>query len=616
MKTTFLIALLIGLTWSFSFPRTGSKDPDLYAYAQTRKSDLQLSVYATAQCVQEIFTTAEGRREILSILKCNGISKVYLEVYRTGLVLSPELLKKSILFLKENGFEVVGGIATLPGDHFAMKQEGLLTWCNWENKKTRDDFREVMKSVAPLFDTFVMDDFLCTSDTSMESKSAKGAQSWSVYRRSLLTRMQEEVIIRPAKEANPKLKIIIKYPQWYDRFHLFGYDVETGPRIFDEVWVGTETRGQYTQRYGFVQPYEGFINYRWIATLAGKKIGGAWFDYGDCTAEDFIEQAYQSVLAGAKELVLFNLYDLLTGHPGNHLLRQKFEQLADLSKVVAQNPVIGTVAYKPPQSDAGGDLYLMDGIGMFGVSLIPVSAYPVDAKVILLPTQAAADKDILKKIEASLKNRARIVVTAGFLANSPAGERIAKLAGVKWPVKIQTSDVSEIMLKDQPVSLKIPLKLESRLISDGSTVLLEAKKGAERIPFLVKNKAGNIWVLNVHTFSEADFAAVGEVLLSPRQLGLFELPREWANTLRSTLQLDELPRMDAPTRVAMQQLTDGSFMVHNYNQEAVTVRFSFSKDQTRKDLFSGKELEIKNQELEICLPSRSRIWIGRSTCPS
>lgn len=612
----FLIALLIGLNWSFSFSQTGSKDLDQYAYALTRKSDLQLSVYATAHCIQETFTTKEGRREILSILKCNGISKVYLEVYRTGLVLSPELIKKSILFLKENGFEVVGGIATLPGDQFAKKQEGLLTWCNWQNKKTRDDFREVMKSVAPLFDTFVMDDFLCTSDTSFESKSAKGSESWSVYRRALLTRMQEEVIIGPAKEANPNLKIIIKYPQWYDRFHLFGYDVETGPRIFDKVWVGTETRGQYTQRYGFVQPYEGFINYRWIATLAGKKTGGAWFDYGDCTAEDFIEQAYQSVLAGAKELVLFNLNDLLTGHPGNHLLRQKYEQLADLSKVVAQNPVIGTVAYKPPQSDAGGDLYLMDGIGMFGVSLIPASAYPADAKVILLPTQAATDKDILKKIEASLKKGTRIVVTAGFLAHSPAGERIAKLAGVKWPVTIQTSEASAVMLKDQPVSLKIPLKLESRLISEGSTVLLEAKKGTERIPFLLKNRAGNIWVLNVHTFSEADFAAVGEVLLSPGQLGLFELPREWANTLRSALQLDELPKLDAPTRVAMQQLADGSFVVQNYNQEAVTVRFYFSKDQALKDLFSGKELAIKNQELEICLPSRSRIWIGRSTCPS
>jgi len=610
MKTA-MIALLMGLICPLAFSQQIRKDQDLYNYAMTRKRDLQLSVYATAHAIQETFNTEEGRREVLSVLKCNGITKVYMEVYRSGLVLSPALLSKDIQFLKENGFEVVGGIATVPGDNFAKKQEGPLTWCNWQNKKTQDNFREVMKNAAPLFDTFVIDDFLCTSDTSMESKTAKGAQSWSVYRRTLLTQIEEEVLIKSAKAANPKLKIIIKYPQWYDRFHLFGYDVETGPKIFDEVWVGTETRGQYTQRYGFVQPYEGFINYRWIASLAGKKIGGAWFDFGDCTADDFIEQAWQSVLAGAKELVLFSLYDLLQGHPGLHLLRQEFGQLADLSKVVAHNPVIGTAAYKPPQSDAGGDLYLLDDIGMFGVSLVPVPVYPKDAKVLFLPTQAATDKDILKKIEASLKNGTRIVVTAGFLVNSPAGERIAKLTGIKWPVTIQPYEAPEIMLNNEPVSLKIPLKLESKLVPESSTVLLEAKNSAGRIPFLLKNSAENIYVLNVHTFSEQDFTAVGEVLLSPRQLGLFELPREWANTLRAALQLNELPGMEAPTRVAMQQLTDGSFIVQNYNQEAVTVKFIFSKDQAWKDLFSGKELAVKNRKLEISLPSRSRVWIGR-----
>ena len=549
MKSTVLIALLMSLTASLVCSQTSKTDNDLYSYARSRKNDLQISTYATAHCIRDVCSNEAGRREFLSVLKCNGITKVYLEVYRAGLVLSPEMLKESILFLKENGFEVVGGIATVPGDDFAKKQEGPLTWCNWQNKKTQDDFKAVIKSVAPLFDTFIVDDFLCTSDTSLESKAAKGAQSWSVYRRALLTRLEQEVIIRPAKEANPSLKIIIKYPQWYDRFHLFGYDVETGPQIFDEVWVGTETRGQYTQRFGFVQPYEGFINYRWISALAGKKIGGAWFDYGDCTSEDFIEQAYQSVLAGARELVLFSAYDILLGHPGNHLLRQKFEQLADLSKMVSKNPVIGTAAYKPPQSDAGGDLYLMDGIGMFGISLVPFSTFPTDAKVILLPTQAAADIDIMMKIESSLKAGARIVVTSGFLANCPDGAKIAKLAGVKWQVTSQPIEASEIIQNGKSTTLKTPLKLETKLDIVDAQSLINAKTDNETVAFLTKNTAGNIYTLNVHTFSEADFAAVGEVLLSPRQLRLYEVPQEAANLVRSVLQISELPIMDAPTRV-------------------------------------------------------------------
>lgn len=611
MRTIILAAMLVGLTWSPARSQAPKNVSDYYAFTRSRINDLKIGTYATAHCINDNFPTTEGRKKVLATLKNNGISKVYLEVYRSGLVLSPDSLKKYIQFIKENGFEVVGGVATLPGENFAKNQEGPLTWCNWQNKKTRDDFSNLMKSVAPLFETFIVDDFLCTADTSLESKSAKGAQSWSVYRRALLSRLQEEALIRPAKQANPKLKIIIKYPQWYDRFHMFGYDVEAGPKLFDGVWVGTETRGQYTQRYGFVQPYEGFINYRWISSVGREKMLGAWFDYGDCTAEDFVEQAYQSVLAGAKELVFFSLSDLLQDHPGNRLMQQKFAELADLAKVVANSPVTGTYGYKPPQSDAGGDLYLLDGIGMFGVSLIPASAYPAEAKLVLLPTQAAADKDILKKIEASLKNGSRIVVTAGFLANSPDGEKIAGLAGVQWPVPVQATEAGEIVNNKQPVTMKIPLKLEARLKSSGSTVLLEAKNGADRIPFLLKNNSGNIYVLNVHTFSEADFAAVGEVLLSPRQLGIYDMPREWANTLRAALQLPSMPVMDAPARVSFQQLADGSFVVQNYNQVPAEVKFTLKQDGKLKDRFSGKEMTVNNHVLEISMPARSRVWIGK-----
>lgn len=612
MKLLATIALTMLVLCSSALGLTESKDDDVYSYACSRKKDLQLSVYATAHLIKESFTTDAGRREVLAQLKANGITKVYLEVYRSGLVIPPDLLSSSIQLLKRNGFEVVGGIATVPGEGFAKMQDGPLTWCNWQNPKTQADFKQVMQQSAPLFDTFVIDDFLCTADTSMESKNAKGAQSWSNYRRGLLTHLADEILIKPAKAANPKLKIILKYPQWYDRFHLFGYDVESGPRLFDQIWVGTETRGQYTQRFGFVQPYEGFINYRWIASLAGRKIGGAWFDYGDCGAEDFVEQAYQSVLAGARELVLFSMYELLQGHPGHHLLRQKFAEVADLAKTVAQHPVIGTAAYKPPHSDAGGDLYLMDGIGMFGISLVPVSSFPSEAKVILLPTQAATDKQIGNKIAEAMKRGTRIILTTGFLAHAPDGEKLARLAGIGWPIANQNVVSAEILRNNQKYQLKIPLKLESPLVATEAEVLLEAFHEGGGIPFLLKSKHANLYLLNVHTFSEADFAAVGEVLLSPRQLGLYELPEEWANTLRSTLQINDLPQLNAPARVSMQQLSDGSSFIQNYNQEAVTVTITYRESPKMKELFTNQGLETKDNSLKINMPARSRIWIGKN----
>lgn len=224
------------------------------------------------------FSTEAGRREALSVLRCNGITKVYVEVYRSGLVVPVDQLSNSVNFLKNNGLEVVGGIATVPGGETGMAQDGPLSWFNWQNPKTPADMKRIMEDAAPLFDQFILDDFFCTADTSIESKQAKSNKSWSEYRRELLTGLASSVFINPAKAKNPDIRMIIKYPQWYDRFHQFGYDVATEPALFDKVYVGTETRGQYTQRFGFVQPYEGFINYRWIASLSGNKIGAAWFD--------------------------------------------------------------------------------------------------------------------------------------------------------------------------------------------------------------------------------------------------------------------------------------------------------------------------------------------------
>jgi hypothetical protein len=555
-----------------------------------------------------MFTTESGRREVISLLRCNGITKVYFEVYRSGLKISPELIKSSVSFLKDNGFEVVGGIATVPGGDFGVPQEGTLSWFNWQNPKTQKDLRKVMEDSAPLFDTFIVDDFLCTADTSLESKKAKGERSWSEYRRSLLTELSQSVFINPAKEKNPAIKIIIKYPQWYDRYHLFGYDVSTEPKLFDGVWIGTETRGQFTQRFGFVQPYEGFINFRWISTLSGNKMGGAWFDHGDCNDLDFIEQAYQSVLAGAKELVIFSFDSFITGHPGHHLLRQDFEKLAGLAEIVAKNPVQGVAGYKPPNSDAGGDLYLFDYIGMLGISLVPDSKYPENAKVIFLPTQAAADQDILTNILKSLDNGAKLIMTSGFIANATCGEELARLAQIKWPLPLVQYVSETIISENNPQKLKIPLIMDYQISPDGAEILLKTSDNLNN-PFMVQNKNQTVFVLNSHTFSQEDFDAVGEVLLCPRQLGLLELPKPWINTIRSAFHSAEEPVIDAPSRVSMQQLSDHSFIIHNYNQVKTSVNILLEKAAEYVDGFSGKTILSEGKEIKLEMTPRSRIWV-------
>ena len=581
---------------------------DFRKLANEKKESLRLSTYITAHTVEQMFKTEAGRREVLSLLNCYGITKVYLEVYRSGLVITPELLEPSVKFLEDNGFVVVGGIATVPGNDFGVKQEGPLGWFNWQNPKTQNDLRKVIEDSAPFFDTFIVDDFLCTSDTSLESKAAKGERSWSEYRRALLTELSQSVFIDPAKEKNPGIKMIIKYPQWYDRFHIFGYDVAAETKLFDGIWVGTESRGQYTQRFGFVQPYEGFVNLRWLNSVAGNKAGGAWFDHIDCTDRDFVEQAYQSVLAGAKELIIFSFDSFISGHPGHHLLVQDFEKLAALAEAVAANPVRGPAGYKPPASDAGGDLYLFDYVGMWGVSLVPESSYPVDNKVVFLPTQAATDNDIYERVKKSLEGGSKIIMTAGFLSKAAEGEKFAGLVGVKWPLKEMKSEIESIQLTDSLFKLQVSLKTDYILVPDDCEILLKPSDKSNN-PYLLSNKEKNIYVINTHTFSQEDFAAVGEHLLAPRPLCLVEMPREWVNTIREAFHEEGDPVIDAPARVTVQKLSDGSLVIHNYNQEPVDVTIAYPRAGKYLDGFTGEKVDVDGNTIHLNVKARSNIWL-------
>jgi hypothetical protein len=603
------IWILLFSVFLLSCIRTGEAPDDQYSYAQERKDELQLSIYITAHAVKDLLSDEAGKREAISIFRLNGITRAYIEVYRSGLVLEQSLLEEVRDLFEKNGIEVVGGIATVPGKDFGVRQEAQLGWFNWQNPLTQAHLKEVMLMSAEVFDEFIIDDFLCTADTSMESKAARGERSWSQYRRDLLTDLSESLFIGPARSVNPDIQMIIKYPQWYDRFHLFGYDVPRKTALFDQVYVGTESRGQYTQRYGFVQPYESFVSYHWMKSLAGPKMSGAWFDHGDCDANDFIEQAWQSVLAGAQELIFFNYFDFVHGHRGHHLVRRQFSLLADLAAQLSDEAVTGIMAYKPANSPAHGDLYIMDFMGMLGIPLLPVSQYPEDAGVIFLPTQAAADHDILTKIEKSLAAQATVIFTSGFLAHARDGERLAEIAGIAWPLDVSPLNAEQILVEGEAESILYGLDLESDIQVTGGKAQLLAHHKNRDIPFLVAGK--NTYTLNVHTFSQVDFDKVGEVLLCPRPLGLMEMPENWANTLRSAFLSPLDLELQAPPRVSLQVLGKKGWMIHNYKREAVSIDLGAAglENELFEDKISGNQHQATEGHIKLELPPRSRVWL-------
>ncbi len=142
---TLLVSVLITLAilTNSSSAKGNSEIEDQFSYAQTRTDDLRLSIYITAHAINDLLANEAGRREAISIFRGNGITKAYVEVYRSGLVIEKSLLEKVRDTFIKNGIEVVGGIATVPGGDFGVKQDGKLGWFNWQNPKTQNDLTRV-----------------------------------------------------------------------------------------------------------------------------------------------------------------------------------------------------------------------------------------------------------------------------------------------------------------------------------------------------------------------------------------------------------------------------------------------------------------------------------------
>ncbi len=49
-------------------------------------------------------------------------------------------------------------------------------------------------------------------------------------------------MLKPARAVNPNIKMIIKYPNWYEHFQGLGYDLDKEAQMFDAIYTGTETR--------------------------------------------------------------------------------------------------------------------------------------------------------------------------------------------------------------------------------------------------------------------------------------------------------------------------------------------------------------------------------------
>ena len=313
------------------------------------------------------------------------------------------------------------------------------------------------------------------------------------------------------------------------------------------------------------------MNFRWLASQAGGKVRGAWLDHIECSAQNFLDQAYQSVLAGARELTLFSLGDLVGGHPGDALLAAKWPELCLLAERVQRKPRRGIAYYKPAGSDGSENLYLADYLGMIGLPILPVARYPKDAAVAFLPVQAAADPQLLERMSQHLKRGSTLVLTPALVR--ALGQRGAQMAGVEPGIHSEAASAKMMRMDGESCALATPLELDAALKAGGCQVHISADFGQRQVPFLTSKAVGRgrILVLNVRSFSEDDFGKAGEYLLAPKLLGLSKTPQPVADAIRRELLRPLNVDFRGPAGVAL-LLVGKERCFYNFRAEAVQLR--------------------------------------------
>ena len=574
-----------------------------------RTGPLRFSAFVPAQSVNHHFSEPEGLNEALQLFRANKIGKVYLDCLRGGHFPGEDVLMTARDFFRERGIEVSAGLTPTRGTGKGATHGRW--WLCYTNKKTQEELQEVVCRTARIFDEIIVDDFLCTHCQCTECRAARGERSWGEYYRDLLIQVAQGRIIAPAKSENSCVKVIIKYPQWYDRFHAFGYDVRQHPNQFDEVWVGTEIRDP---RVEYVHQYQAFANYRWLASLSGEKISGAWFDFINCYPEIYVEQAVQSILAGARELVRFHYQpDLYSPeNPNTQALLKAIPELEKLASLLDGHVPQGIAFYKPPDIDGEDEAYLLDYLGMLGLPMVPCHLFPHEAQAVCLPVQAASDPDVMEHALTLAEKGATIMLTPGFLEKLAYDERILRLAGYANP-PVTAADLwtFRFSVQQTPAPAESHVHFGANLHPVSAEILATGIHPAGNFPVLTRNKYenGKVLVFNAKTFRYPEGS--GRVTTA-EPVSLPNLPQKLVDTLRAEMLSDFPVDVQVQSRVGVYWYSH-LLVLTNFNDQSAEAAVALHPSCAgyAKDAVTNRALgEWADGQLTFEIPARQCVVIS------
>ena len=589
------------------------------AAAKGKYQNFKVSTYIRAQDVASMADEKFLKETWETVSTQVDLDKIYLETHRDAFTVDEKTMTKVKKFFLSKGLEVGGGIT------YTRSEPRDFETYSYARPVERQTVREVAEYTARLFDDFILDDFFFIDLKNDDEIAAKGSKSWTDYRLRLMADAGRELVVEPAKKVNPKVKVIIKYPNWYDHFHGLGFNLEEELLYFDGLWTGTETRDPASAQH--LQNYLSYNIIRYFDNIAPGKNGGGWVDAGgiNMSMDRYAEQLHLTMLAKTPEIILWN-YMQLNDVKIAPTMRAKWQDaggnsfsydemvapfakdgksvtpttMARFASVTLRqtdalvgklgNP-LGIVSYKPYHSS--GEDFLQNYLGMIGLPMDMRPDFPDDRQQILLTEQAAKDPQIVEKIKGQLKKGGDVMITTGLL------KAIRKdLADV---CELYCGDLKAIV--DDFGSLG---KAEREFIipqvkyytNDAWEVVSAGRPlsgGVSGYPILLRDSYSNGTLF---------------VLTIPDDYGnLYDYPAAALNVIRRAMSRDVGAYIEGPAKVALFPYDNSTMVVENFNDEAVTLRVVVCKQGiTLTNLITGEQLMPAQQRNGRARSYRNRFF--------
>lgn len=573
--------------------------------------NFKVAVYARAYEVQKMDSLPWLEPIWNEISQQVHVDKIYLETHRDLLVVDEKTLLSAKKYFEKRGIKVAGGITLTVNEGNRFE-----TFC-YSNPEHRKKVKEIVEYTAKYFDEIILDDFFFTDCKCELCIKAKGNLSWTQYRLKLMTEAAQELVIKPAKAINPKVKVVIKYPNWYEHFQGLGFNLETEPKLFDGIYTGTETRdparpGQHLQQY------LGYAIFRYFENIKPGGNGGGWVDTGGSSYMDrYAEQLWLTLFAKAPEITLFDFRQIQrTIRPTDRAQWQGTQTSFDFDEMMKPVKIengktitpttiaraagytfekvdqflgklgkpVGIKSYKPYNSS--GEDFLQNYLGMAGIPVEIVPEFPADSKMILLTESAKFDPFIVNKIRVQLISGKNVMITSGLL-------RALQGKGIEDIVELEYTD-RKVLVKEFSGGMANSLAKTEILIPQ---IQYLTNDSWEDITSLA---SGSGWPI-LHQARYANGSLF--VLTIPENFGdIYNLPSEVLSRIRNVLTQDVKVRIEGPAQVTLFVYDNGTFIVESFLPDNVTIKVITDKQTVKlSNIVTGEEITGKDAQ-------DGRIW--------